>query len=365
LYWQAKLNALDARIARGDAVHGRKTPLADAAAGEIVALPANPDPKAQRRLDKKARQVALKSAHREPADRVRQAEASNKPEVAALVAFIVDHFDGRLLPLTDDAWQAIGQWAGFRNLATAAQNLASDFGKLTADQRHATTIFNSVHDRRRERAAAHPAARPKKGEQKEPGPVPANGPGAKADQRRVAQATPVVVHLPEVKTQHPEPAKPQQQLKAMQPTLLGRPALGARDMKGAVVMEAHREWPRAVPRQVVAEGSGAKEELERLQAEYLAQQALLRSLADDMIVREDQLCELEDVKVWYVLNAAKVDQGAQSIHWKATHHPGFAKLEKPLQQLVEISARFEDGFVANRERDSEINRLKERLGWPT
>lgn len=173
-------------------------------AGEDAAVAANPDFKAQRKLAKKARQELKQPG--EPANCVRQAEVSRRPEVAALAHFITDHFEGRLLPLADDAWRDIANWAGLRNLSPDAQRLARDFGQLTADQRSGGAVMIMVHDERREAARLAPQA--KKPEQKDPG--PARQGVARAGPSGDSAAKPVVVHVPEVKPPESVIAQPAQ-----------------------------------------------------------------------------------------------------------------------------------------------------------
>jgi hypothetical protein len=214
--YQADLTALNAPTARESSAHEHKGPDQEpvACSAEDAILPSddlmvlNAQLKEQKKIQKKAARQALKSEPMQPADRVRKAETSNRPEVTSLVNFIVDHFEGRLLPLTDNTWRVIPQWAGFMNLHTDAQKLARDFGELTADQRNVTAIMNLVHDRRHE-LAARASARPKKAEQKDPGPR-RQGAG-KADKPVVVPVQPLVVHLPDVKPQEPVLEQPEQQ----------------------------------------------------------------------------------------------------------------------------------------------------------
>jgi hypothetical protein len=196
LRWQGMLQELDGRNARDATLHEHKSPPAHALARTVAAVLVEPDAKAQRRLDKKARQALKQPAG--PADRVRQAEVSGKPEVTLLVNFIADHFEGRLLPLTDDAWRVIPNWVGFRNLNTNAQTLARDFSALTADERDASAVMRMLHDKRH---VLRPAALPRKPEQKDPGPVP---------QGMASAPKAVVVHAAEVKSEKLAPAEVEQ-----------------------------------------------------------------------------------------------------------------------------------------------------------
>jgi hypothetical protein len=160
--------------------------------------------KARKKLAKKARQEQKQPG--EAADRVRQAEVSSRPEVAALVHFITDHFEGRLdLPQTDHTWRDIAMWVGFRDLSPHAQRLALDFGQLTVEQRNGGRVMFMVNERRE---AARLAPQAKKPEQKEPG--PARQGVARVGQPSAVAAKPVVVHVPEVKPPEPVMAQPAQ-----------------------------------------------------------------------------------------------------------------------------------------------------------
>ena len=195
--WQVMLQALDAREARDAALHEQKSPSA------------MPDPKEQRKLEKKARRALkppLLAEHR-----VREAEISMRPEVTALTDFIVSHFERRLLPLTDDAWRAIANWAGFSDLPKDAQQVARDFAELTADQRNSSDTMVRVHDQRHQAPGA--AARRGKAEQKDPPHMQSDA--SRAARQREPQAVetrPVRVHLPEpAAAQEPVLPAPEQQ----------------------------------------------------------------------------------------------------------------------------------------------------------
>jgi hypothetical protein len=208
--WQTMLAALDARAPRDAALQEHKSQPAHVPSGALAPAAAQDDAvKAQRKLDKKARQALRQQAG--PAERIQQAVADGRPEAQSLVNFIVDHFDGCPLPQTDDAWHAIPQWVGFKNnLSADAQNLARDFGGLSADDRNASTVMVMVN--KKHQNAARAVAPPRKPEQKDPGP-PRVG-VVSARQKDVMAARPVVFHLAQTRPQKPLPVqpKPPQQL---------------------------------------------------------------------------------------------------------------------------------------------------------
>ncbi len=177
-----------------------------------------PDANAQRKRDKKARQAQRPQKPRlSPAERVRQAWESRTPEADALARFIVNHFAQRLLPLTDDAWRVISDWVGFSQLNAATQQLARDFGQLTADERNASGLMLQVQDARH--ALRHDVARARQPEQKSPehkrqdqkSPEHQKPGIAAGGQQAVAPADPhvqpLVVHLPAPDLQEPAPSQ--------------------------------------------------------------------------------------------------------------------------------------------------------------
>ena len=122
-------------LALHDEMNELQGPQADGAAMQAAKA-------AQRRVRKAAQKLAAQEVQpMDPATRVQQAQAAGRPEVTALVKFIVKHFGQRELPQADESWQAIAQWKGFADMHRDAQALALDFSQLTGDQRNASGIL--------------------------------------------------------------------------------------------------------------------------------------------------------------------------------------------------------------------------------
>ena len=320
---------------------------------------------------------------------------------SGLVNFIANRLGVKPCTAENLKWKLIHEIRGFNDLHRDVQALAEQFGRLSPQERASSGIAQRIRDEAALKAAPKQAQPP-------PHRVPALAPLQPARpvaHVKAAKPRPMAPSLVDRFRQAEDPAVSQllaqhicKQLRSWghapgdaawermedwcDLSRLGKDEkqlarlfqqLGDADRAASDTMKLVKEFmrsheqkaadrPRAAGSRAAVAPAHAREELEILSAQHDRQIDIMKALEKKIEFIQGEVVASDRIQASEIVASTKCNFANQSVVERATGHRDYVKLCAPVRDLVRHIAEYEDAFLANQERISDINKLKEQLG---